>query len=703
MNVPQLIQEVTDGFHDLKVEDKYKSSAVSFIQQWLTEPQFVDYLPQLTHLISSKHWNFLLDSFYQVIPFGTGGRRGEVGIGPNRINPWTIQASAQGHAQYLLKLHGDAAKTRGVVLAYDVRQFYTNKFFNDELPNPVRNMKSIDLAQAAAKVYTANGIKIYLFDEIRTTPELSFAIRYLHAVAGDMFSASHNPPEHNGKKVYDEFGGQLIPPLDEQLVDEVTKNVAQILTLSDEAMKASGLIQMIGKEVDDAYVETCTKLSLSTEREIGIVYTPLHGCGASSVDKVLQKLGFTVLTDPETSNPSGKFEHVTFNIPNPEVTQSFETTLIYARKMNADIILNSDPDADRIGVMVNHHGEWKFINGNDIGAILTQYVIQKKKDHLKGQGIVLKTEVTTNLITRIAELQGMRVVGNLLVGFKYIADEMNKMEKEGVIDNFLLAAEESHGYISGNYVRDKDAVVPAIWLSELAAELKKQDKTLLDYLEEIYMASGYFRNYLTEIRILGANGMSEISKIQENLRTSPPSKFGDFSVIRKEDWLERLPLVSETDRAAKNGMVLHIQPVEKASSIRITIRPSGTEPKIKMYFELGTERSNSQEELDVLKSEIETLVSRVEKAFMTYCYKILGVDFPERGFLLFWQLPLHDKLHYFEIEDELATLKDEADNTKKQDRLNALFAFLGSDPIKKVDAAFKAKYSVGIQEYIGLK
>ncbi|TXH07100.1 MAG: phospho-sugar mutase, partial [Candidatus Moraniibacteriota bacterium] len=232
MEVTRLLEKAKAGFNTVNVGATYKESAMVSLETWLTKLEFQKYQPQIEHMIESGYWDYLLDCFYQVIPFGTGGRRGEVGIGPNRINPWTIQASAQGHSQYLIKQYGEEAKKRGIVLAYDVRQFFTNKYFNDALDNPVRNLNCKDLALAAATVYSANGIKVFLFNSFRTTPELSFAIRYLKAVSGDMFSASHNPPEHNGKKIYDEFGGQLIAPFDEQLVNEVTQNVVNINTIS---------------------------------------------------------------------------------------------------------------------------------------------------------------------------------------------------------------------------------------------------------------------------------------------------------------------------------------------------------------------------------------------------------------------------------------------------------------------------------------
>ncbi len=696
-----LLEKAKTGFETVKVGASYRTHALNFLEQWLTDPQFAEYTPQISHLIDAGHWDYLVDCFYQVIPFGTGGRRGEVGIGPNRINQWTIQSSAQGHSQFLLKKFGDEAKKRGVVLAYDVRKFLTNKYFDNAILNPVAGLDGLRLASAAAEVYAANGIHIFLFNSFRTTPELSFAIRHLKAVSGDMFSASHNPPEHNGKKVYDEFGGQLIPPYDEMLVDEVTKNVKAIQRVSyDEAVK-NGVVELIGEKVDKAYVETCCKLSLSTNRNINITYTPLHGCGTTSVEKVLNKLGFNIKADPATSNPSGKFEHVTFNIPNPEVVQSFDSALKFARENNSDIILNSDPDADRIGVMVKHHDEWKFINGNEIGSILVNYVIDKKKNKLSGQGIVIKTDVTTNLITSICEKNGVKIVGNLLVGFKFIGEEMNKLEAKGEIDNFLMGCEESHGYIAGNYVRDKDAVPAAIWLSEIAAEQKDLGKTLIDYLEEISSKYGYFRNYLTEIRLPGAEGMSQIQLIQTGLRDSAPTHFGDFEVTSMEDWGNRLPFVSETDKVAKNGLVFKFKPVTGTTSIKVTVRPSGTEPKIKMYYEIGSEPF-SIEKINAIQESTEALRKILEKEFMKVCYKLIGIDFPERGFLLFWQLALKDKMHYFEVEDEIANLKNITDQAEKQKRFAELTAFLGSDPILKIDDAFKAKYEVSVTKYIGL-
>lgn len=700
MDSSTLIPQVEEGFKTLKVEQTYKDQATKLIKEWLDDPQFSDYKQQIQHLIENKDWDYLLDCFYQIIPFGTGGRRGEVGIGPNRINKWTIQSSAQGHSQYLKKIYMNEVSTRGVVLSYGIREFFTNKHFDDNLSNPVKNLKGVDLANAAAEVYTANGVKVYIFDGPRTTPELSFSIRYLKALAGDMFDASHNPPEHNGKKVYDEFGGQLVPPDDEILVKEVTQNVDDIQKISFEEAKKAKLLEFIGQEVDNAFISEIVKLSLSDSRDINIVYTPLHGVGSSSVLKSLEKLGFKVNSDPKTNFYSGKFENVTFNIPNPEVVQSFDTTLKYAKEIDADIILNSDPDADRIGIMVKHNNNWIYLNGNEIGAVLTDYVISKKNNTVKN-GVVIKTTVTTNLATKICEQNNIEIVGELPVGFKYIGQEMNKLEKEDRIGDFLLGIEESNGYIAGNYLRDKDASIAAVWLAELAAELKDQNKTIIDYLVEVYSKYGYFRNYLTEIRLPGAEGMEQIQKIQSTLRNSKPLNFGSFKVRSIEDFLDRKPIVSDTDRVSKDLLVYHIEPPDGYTTMRATVRPSGTEAKSKMYFEIGT-APFEQSKYEEIKATTEELLKEFEKAVLKYCYEAIGVDFPDRGFLIFWQVPMKDKLHYFEIEADIENLKNEQDKGIKQSKLNDLLAFLGTDPIEKVDNAFQAKNKVGIRIYLNL-
>ncbi len=701
-----LIEKAKKGFATLDIPENFTTDALGWLTTWLTDTMFSAYVPQIAHLVETEQWDFLLDSFYQVIPFGTGGRRGLVGIGPNRINPWTIQASAQGHSQYLVHAHGDDARRRGVVLAYDVRRFTDTARYADDRPNPVKNLDCRDLAEAAAQVYTANGIRVHLFDSTRSTPELSFAIRHLQAVSGCMFSASHNLPTDNGKKVYDRHGGQLIPPHDQELVDEVTGKVTTIRTIDLDQAKTDGLLTMIGGEVDDAYHAAVAALKLSDDRGVKILYSPLHGTGITSVYPVLEKMGFDVHLDPATRNLSGAFEHVTFNIPNPEVIQSFDTARPNAEKIGADVILSTDPDADRIGIMVRHDGEWAFLNGNEIGTVLSEYAIERYRHlgRLTAENVIIKTEVTSSLIDTIAVENGIQCIGDLLVGFKYIGERMNRLEADGRQDDFIMGTEESHGFLMGNYARDKDAAGAAVWLAELTSRLKAEGQTLVDYLDAIYAKYGYCHNYLTEIRLLGARGIGQIAKIMTHLRDNAIDTVGDFAVAEKIDrWKgEPQPHLSRTDTSSRNVLVLKLQPLPETRSIRVTVRPSGTEPKFKIYIEvLG--RPFAPEDQQAARSAVVEIQQRIERAFMNECYGILGVEFPERGYLLFWQLPLDDKLKYFEIEDDLAALKEVADADERRAQMKALLGFLGANPVQKVDRAFEARYGTGIMAYLDLK
>jgi phosphoglucomutase len=699
MDSKKQLEQAKIGLDTLDIVDKFKESALKWLEIWLTDEAFKDYTPQIAYLIESDKWEFLLDSFYQVIPFGTGGRRGLVGIGPNRINLWTIQASAQGHSQYLNNQYGEEAE-KSVILAYDVREYTQKGIYDDSLPNPVMNLNCKQLAIAAAQVYAANQIKVYIFDDVRSTPELSHTIRHLNACSGDMFSASHNLPTDNGKKVYDEFGGQLVPPYDQILVDQVTQKVSEIKTITFEEAKAKQLVQYIGEEVDKAYYDAVCATSLSQERDLKILYSPLHGTGITSVYPILKQLKFDVTLDPATSNLSGAFENVIFNIPNPEVKESFNKSLPHADKINADLLISTDPDADRFGVMVKHKGSWKFLNGNEIGVLLTDYGISKfkAKGLLNKDCTIIKTVVTTSLVQRIALHNNIRCIGDLLVGFKYVAYEMNKLEKENKIQHFILGTEESHGYIAGNYCRDKDAASAAVWLCEMAAELKKEKKTLVDSLEDIFTQHGYCHNYLTEIRLLGAKGMGQISSIMDHLRQNNISTVSEFTVKERIDKYdgEPQPHLSITDTASRNVLIFYIDNIPGTQSIKITVRPSGTEPKIKMYFEVF---GNPAED----KQKVIAIREKLEKAFMQYCYKFLGVDFPDRGFLLFDQLPLNDKLNYFKIEEHIVKLGLTEDKEIKREKLFLLLKFLGANPIEKVNKAFSNKYHKSVTDYLNIE
>ncbi|MGB4966018.1 MAG: phospho-sugar mutase [Microgenomates group bacterium] len=700
------LEKIKAGFASLKVDDSYKQKALAFISDWLTKPEFAEYVPQIEYLAESQKFDELLDSFYQIIPFGTGGRRGLVGIGPNRINTWTIQASAQGHSQYLIKKFGDDAKSRGIVITYDVRKYLKEGIYDNSRPNPVWQLSCKDLAESAAKVYAANGVKVYLFTTFSSTPELSFAVRNVHAVGGDMISASHNPPEFNGKKVVDETGGQLLPPGDQELVDVVVNEVSEIKVADfDESVK-NGLIHYFSGSDHEAYLQAASSVSLNKGyRSAKILFSPFHGTSSESVFPVLKRLGFDITMDDESGKEDAAFSSITFNIPNPEVEEAYQNLINPADSIGADIILTTDPDGDRIGLMTKESDGWHFFNGNEIMAIVVGYMLSelKNENKLQSSNVIIKTLVTSNLITAIANKYDVQVIGDLLVGIKYIAYEMNKLEKDGRIQDFLIGGEESHGMVSGNYIRDKDSCVAAILLSEAASMCKDRGVTLSDYLKEIYSNFGYYRNYLTEIRLPGAEGMTNMAKIQSTLRSTKPTSFGTFEIASMRDMWDGEPFLSETDKVSRNMLVFKLKPKDDATvHIQVTIRPSGTEPKTKMYVEIGR-KPVSKDSINDDMTQADKVREEVEKAVIIDLYKILGIDFPERGFLLFWQLSATDKLKYFEIEPSIEALVDVADAGERKNKLDVILKFLGSDPVQKVDKAFTEKNKKGIMAYLNLE
>lgn len=704
MTIEEKLNLVIKGFSNLHVEQKYKDSALKHIEHWLTDEDFIDYQPQIDYLIESEKWDLLLDAFYQIIPFGTGGRRGPVGVGPNRINVWTIQASAQGHSQYLLKQFGEEAKERGIVISYDVRAYLKEGEYDDKRPNPVKGLSCKDLAKKASEVYSANGIKVFLFSDYTPTPELSFMVRNLNAVSGNMISASHNPPEHNGQKVFNDTGGQLIPPYDQELVDTVVNEVKEIKSMDFQEAIDKRLVVYVSEKDHRKYLDAVKEISLNHKyRGIKIFYSPFHGTAYKIIPQVFRELGFHVTSDNISSEPDPRFSSITFNIPNPEVQESFLNLIPSADGSESDIILASDPDADRIGIMSKEKDNWKFYNGNEIGVLITDYLLSELKanNKLKPTNIILKTVVTTNLITVLAERYGVKITGDLLVGFKYIGEIMDNLQVSGKISDFLLGVEESHGYTAGNYIREKDALVAGILLSELASKLKGEGKTLAQYLDQIYEENGYFLNYLTEIRLPGAEGMSSIAKIQTNLREERPIKIGEFEVEKLTDRWDGEPFVSATDKESRNVLIINFKTDENYHQLQAIVRPSGTEPKLKTYFEIGV-KANPDKSLEELKAMAEEMRGRLEKAVLKYCYKIIGIDFPDRGFLLFWQLPAWDKLKYFEVEPKIAELKSIQDPFRRKAELDKLLTFLGADPVKKIDKAFIAKYQTGVIDYLGL-
>lgn len=595
------LSQVKEGFATVEADAVYKQQALKYLEHWLTADEFKPYRPQIDWLIEKGQWAGLLDRFYQILPFGTGGRRGAVGIGPNRMNLWTIGASVQGHCDYL-KERFPEVPTLHVVLAYDVRQFEDNgKKYNAALANPVLHLSSRDFARYAAQVYTANGIHAHILPDNSTrylaTPELSFAIRFLSAHGGLNISASHNPPDDNGGKFYDERGGQPVPP-DDQIMADLVDQVTAIKTLPWPEGVRSGRIHFLDDSSHRAYIELCCKQSLAKpprSEEIKVVFTPLHGVGSMTAMEVLVKQGFRVLPVEEQMKPDGQFTNVT-QTPNPEVTASMDRALALAKKNNADLVLATDPDADRLGAMapVSIGGDdWKILTGNTIAALLTHFKLSRlaEQGRMPSAPIVVKTLVTSGLVTRIARHFQAQCVDNLLVGFKYIAEVLWQLEQCGVYEevrgtpqDFVIGCEESLGFLVTPQIRDKDAASAALLLAELALEQKRLGKTVIDYQQAIEKQFGYFCSDLRNLVMPGIEGKQTMARMLDQLRASPPKEIGGLKVTAFHDlqdesgWMG--PYRGATDKAARNFLIFHL-----GDSARIALRPSGTEPKAKAYVE----------------------------------------------------------------------------------------------------------------------
>jgi phosphoglucomutase/phosphomannomutase len=593
-----ILARAAEGFRSVDAAAPLKEQALRYLRQWLS-PEFAAYAPQLRWLIETEQWPGLLDRFYQILPFGTGGRRGAVGIGPNRMNLWTLGASVQGHCEYLRERFPDASPLR-VVLAYDVRRFEdVRRQYNPDLPNPVLHLTSKDFAQHAAGVYAANGIEAHIPPETSSrylaTPELSFAIRTLRAHGGLNISASHNPPDDNGGKFYDERGGQPVPP-DDQIMADLVDQVSTIKTLSWVEAKRTGKVVALDEAPHRAYIDLCRRQSLvPTPRfdEVRLVFTPLHGVGAMTALEALQAVGFRVTPVEEQMTPNGLFPNVT-QTPNPEVPASMDRAVALGQQVGADLVMATDPDADRLGGFIpTPSGEWRYLHGNEIAALLTHFKLTQlaRRGELPSSPIVIKTEVTTQLVTRIARHFRAQVVDNLLVGFKYIADVLWHLEQEGAYEDvrgtpedFVIGCEESHGILVTPQIRDKDAAGAAVLLAELALDQKRRGQTVLDALDAIFRQFGYFKTELVPIVMTGVLGKQNMARMLDRLRAAPPTEIGGLPVTGFEDLRDEQGRMGsfkgETDRAARNFLFFRV-----GDRGRIALRPSGTEPKAKVYVE----------------------------------------------------------------------------------------------------------------------
>lgn len=549
---------------------KISHSAAENIRRWLTQPYYAEYTPELVALIEGGRWNELNDVFWQVIPFGTGGRRGRMfPVGCNAINDRTIGESAQGVADYVRSVF--PSQELGCAIAYDTRH------------------RSREFAQLCAGVMAASGFTVYFLDGFRSTPELSFAVRYKKCQCGLMVTASHNPPSDNAVKVYWASGGQVLPPHDERMIRSVMA-VQEIRRISFSQGVNEGRILLCQDEVDRAYIEALRKQSHPGPRNLRILYSPLHGVGATAVIPALEADGFRdIHIYGPHAEPNGDFPNVPNHIANPENDAVFVPLIEEARKLGADIALATDPDCDRLGCAVPVNGDkdapWGTLTGNQIGALLTDYVIRKAKEagRLTPQHYVVETLVTTRLIGRIAKRYGVRVIDDLMVGFKWIG---GTIDYEGP-EYFLLGAEESYGFLIGDHARDKDGAVAAMVLCELAAELKLEGKTLAMHLEDLFRTYGLHLETAFSITLPGQEGMQKTLELMTRFRTSPPASLGGKRVVKVRDFNQ--PVGDHEDElelamtAARRGNVVVLDLDEDAHQY-VAVRPSGTEPKCKFYI-----------------------------------------------------------------------------------------------------------------------
>ncbi len=717
-NIESLLEAARQGFASVDLDAEIKNRALARLEEWLCADKFAgllapsDYGPLLERLIADERWDFLVDSFYQVIPFGTGGRRGPVGVGPNRINPFTIASSVQGHVEYLRKYMPTSERMK-VVVAYDVRQFKDLRgVYPAETANPLMELTSKDLAQIAAAVYCKAGVEVYMLPDepldYISTPELSFLIRRYGAHGGLNTSASHNHPDDNGGKFYNGEGGQEIPPNDERMV-EIVERITEVDSMPYAEARSQGLIVDITPGDRQAYVELNLALrTRSTPGAAKIVFTGLHGTGVNTVGRCLQAMGFEkgeqYFEVPEQREFRGDFANVKFRSPNPEVPESLDLAIKRGEEAGADLILATDPDADRLGGCSRSGDGFAFLNGNEFAAVLTRYVLEKRKadSTLPARPLVVKTQVTTELITRIAESFGGVVIGDLLVGFKYIGDILANLEANGrfreveaSLDDFILGTEESHGLLMTHQIRDKDAAGAAVVLACLASDLEEQGRTISDYLVETYKRYGYHRNYLRSTIMQGAAGTAAIQKIQNELRANPPRAIGGYKVEKVVDYFNTAPreeggygpFISETDKAGRNLMVFFLE-----GGLKATIRPSGTEPKNKIYIEmpaapLGSEVSD--EEFERAKAETDAKVHAFSNAFLEQMLAIVGIEVPAYALEVSDLVSLDNKRHF--AEGFLPALAEKVQaGSDVQDWIDAQLGPYGADARLLVDRAFRA-------------
>ena len=570
-------------------------------EEWLSNPYFDEETKKELEAIKDDE-NEIKERFYKELEFGTAGLRGVIGAGINRMNIYTVRKTTQGLANYIAAVNGQA---KGVAIAHDSRRM------------------SPEFAKEAALCLAANGVKAYIFDSLRPTPELSFAVRKLGCIAGINITASHNPPEYNGYKVYWEDGAQITPPHDTGIMDEVKKvtDFAAVKTMDEDSAKAAGLYQVIGQEVDDAYMEELKSQVIHMDaikamaKELKIVYSPLHGTGNIPARRVLKELGFeNVYVVKEQELPDGEFPTVSY--PNPEADEAFDLGLKLAKEVDADLVLATDPDADRLGVRVKDSktGEYHTLTGNMSGCLLADYEIGQRKEMNKGlpeDGAMVSTIVTTNMAGAIARYYGIRFI-EVLTGFKYIGQQILGFETSGK-GTYLFGFEESYGCLIGTHARDKDAIVATMALCEAAAYYKTKNMTLWDAMIAMYDKYGYYKDDIQSITLKGIEGLEKIQTILENLRKNPPSVIGDYQVTSARDYKADTVINMETKEVKATGLpssnVLYYDLTDDAW---VCVRPSGTEPKIKLYYGIkGTSLADADEKSAALGQAVKELIDKM--------------------------------------------------------------------------------------------
>lgn len=567
-------------------------------EQWLANPYFDDATKEELKNIAEEE-NEIKERFYMDLEFGTAGLRGIIGAGTNRMNIYVVRRATQGLANYIAKV---GKQSQGVAIAYDSRHM------------------SPEFAQEAALCLAANGIKAYIFESLRPTPELSFAVRHLGCVAGINITASHNPPEYNGYKVYWEDGAQITPPHDTGIMGEV-KAISDwntVKTMDKAQAEKAGLYEVIGQKIDDAYMEELKKQVIHQDaieaegKNLKIVYTPLHGTGNIPARRILKELGFeNVYVVKEQELPDGAFPTVSY--PNPEAAEAFELGLKLAKEVDADLVLATDPDADRLGVRVkDKNGEYHDLTGNMSGCLLANYEIGQRRavnGSLPEDGALIKTIVTSNLADAIAKGYGVDLI-EVLTGFKFIGQQILGFENSGK-GTYLFGFEESYGCLIGTYARDKDAIVATMALCEAAAYYKTQGKTLWDAMIEMYDQYGYYKDDIKSITLKGIEGLQKIQEIMDTLRKNPPAEFAGHKVVSardyKKDTITDLTTGEVKPTGLPNSNVLYYDLTDDAW---VCVRPSGTEPKVKFYYGVkGTSLEDADEKSAVMGKAVLDMVN----------------------------------------------------------------------------------------------